>query len=114
MPCGARPDKPYISCPTHRLEMIRRAVKDFFPSNFPLKVDPIEVENGPSIPTAYLFDTLHEKYPDTQFYFIMGSDLVPSLHWWDDGARIIKEMKMIVFRRKGYDNEAIMANQNFP
>ena len=36
--------------------MTKLAVKDFFPSGTPVKIDPIEVENGPSIPTAYLID----------------------------------------------------------
>jgi len=37
----------------------------------------------------------------------MGSDLIKSLHWWEEGDRLINEMPMIIFRRKGYDNEAL-------
>jgi hypothetical protein len=36
--------------------MIRLAVNDFFPSDFPIKIDPVEVENGNSIPTVFLLD----------------------------------------------------------
>ena len=54
VPCGLRPDKPHISKPEIRLEMTKLAVKDFFPENTPLRIDSVEVENGPSIPTAYL------------------------------------------------------------
>jgi hypothetical protein len=36
--------------------MTKLAIKDFFPADTPVKIDPIEVENGPSIPTAYLLD----------------------------------------------------------
>ena len=56
VPCGLRPDKPHISKPEIRLEMTRLAVKDFFPENTPLKIDPMEVENGPSMPTASLLN----------------------------------------------------------
>ncbi len=44
----------------------------------------------------------------------MGSDLIKSLHWWDDGERIINEMPMIIFRRKGYNNEELFSHTNFP
>ena len=71
-----------------------------------MKVDPIEVENGNSIPTVYLIDKLEEKYPDThEFAFIMGSDLIANLHYWDDGQRLINDMRCIVFLRKGYPND---------
>lgn len=44
----------------------------------------------------------------------MGSDLIKSLHLWDDGARLINEMQMIIFRRKGYDNDVLFNHENFP
>ena len=62
IPCGERPDKPNLSATRHRLAMIELAVKEFYPEGFPVKVDPIEIENGPSIPTVYLFDKLEELY----------------------------------------------------
>ena len=58
VPCGARPDKRNHSTPQQRLEMTRAAVRDFFPEDFPVTVDSIEVENGNTIPTAYLMDRL--------------------------------------------------------
>lgn len=56
VPCGLRPDKPHISKPEKRLEMTRLAVQEFFPKEVPIKIDPVEVENGPSIPTYYLLE----------------------------------------------------------
>jgi len=38
------------------MNMVRLAVAEFYPPGFPIKVDPIEVEKGASIPTAYLMD----------------------------------------------------------
>ena len=56
IPCGSRPDKVNLSAPQHRYNMMKLAVEEFFPPNFPVRVDPIEIEHGPSIPTAYLMD----------------------------------------------------------
>ena len=47
----------------------------------------------------------------------MGSDLIDSLHKWDDGQRIIDEMQIVVFKRKGMCREeeiALERHQNFP
>ena len=66
--------------------MVELAVQEFFPPKFPVKVDPIEVEHGDSIPTVHLIEQLEKKYKGThEFHFIMGSDLIKGLHNWDDG-----------------------------
>ena len=44
----------------------------------------------------------------------MGSDLIKSLHTWDEGERMISEMPMIIFRRKGYNIDNLFAHDNFP
>lgn len=70
--------------------MVELAVKEFFPAEFPIKVDPIEVEHGDSIPSVHLMDQFEEKYKTThEFSFIMGSDLIKWLHKWDDSERMI-------------------------
>ena len=48
------------------------------------------------------------------FYFIMGSDLIKGLSEWDEGERIINQMKCVIFRRKGYNNEELFSHPNFP
>ena len=35
----------------------------------------------------------------------MGSDLINSLHRWNDGQRMIDEMPIVVFKRKGITRE---------
>ena len=63
----------------------------------------------------FLMDRLNERYEDTHLlYFIMGSDLISGLHWWDDGERMINTMRTIIFRRKGYDNDTLINHTNFP
>ena len=44
----------------------------------------------------------------------MGSDLIKSLHWWEDGERLINEGRFIVFLRKGFNNEELFEHANFP
>ena len=63
----------------------------------------------------YLLDQLEEKYKDThEFAFIMGSDLIANLHYWDDGERLINSKRCIIFLRKGYPNDELLTHKNFP
>ena len=85
--------------------MTKMAIADYFPKGFPVKVDDIEIQNGPSIPTYFLMKDLEKKYAgqNMSFYFIMGSDLVPDLIKWDNGQEMIDEVNYILFERKGFE-----------
>ena len=66
--------------------MVERAIHDFYPESFPIKANDIEVKHGPMVPTYFLMQMLQQKYGDGfKFYFMMGSDLIPSLITWDEG-----------------------------
>lgn len=61
--------------------MCELALRDFFPNNFPVKVNDIEIQNQKFIPTYYLMKQLHEKHKnEAELYFIIGSDLLKTLH----------------------------------
>ena len=48
-------------------------------------------------------EKLEKQYPTNDFYFIIGSDLLPGLVNWDEGERFIKECGFVVFERKGHE-----------
>ena len=85
--------------------MAQVAIQDYFPSQYPVFVNPIEVENGESIPTYTLIKKLEEQYPNMEFYFIIGSDLLPGLVKWDGGQRFIEEVGFVLFERKGHEDK---------
>ncbi len=80
--------------------MVQTAVSDFFPSQLPIKVDDIEIKNMSLIPTYYLMKRLEKEHPDCAFYFILGSDLIPTLQAWDEGDKLITEVSYIIFQRE--------------
>jgi nicotinic acid mononucleotide adenylyltransferase len=106
VPCGDREDKQLRTSGEMRLKMVDRAIEDYFPRGYPVKVHPIEVENGKSIPTYFLMKKLEVLYADQniKFYFMMGSDLIPGLINWDNGQEMIDECNFTVFERKGYES----------
>lgn len=54
------------------------------------------------IPTYKLMKTLEELHPDKEIYFVIGSDLIPSLKRWDNGEEMHASTRFIVIPREGY------------
>jgi nicotinate-nucleotide adenylyltransferase len=55
---------------------------------------------------SYTIDTLtylQEKYPQHQFYVIMGSDSFKNLPKWKNFETLVKNYKFIVYSRPGFD-----------
>jgi len=50
-------------------------------------------------PTKILLDTLKERYPDKDFIFCMGDDLIESLRKWDNGDWLAENQEFIILRR---------------
>ena len=102
--------------------MTQAAVKDFFTASFPAVVDSIEIDNGPCIPTFDLMQMLCARYVTThQLFFVMGTDLLDTVHLWDDGHDLLTNHNFIILSRKNNDKvsgamtvDEIKAHPNFP
>lgn len=83
-----------------RLEMAKLATDD---SNN-LSVSDVELK----LPQpSYTIDTLvflQEKYPQHEFAIIMGSDNLVTLHKWKNFKLILRDYKIYVYPRPGYEN----------
>ena len=88
----------FMASAEDRLEMVKRAT-DHHP-NF--TVSTIELDRkGPS----YTIDTMEEltkKYPDVSFYFIIGGDMLESLHTWKDIEELQKLVTVVAVDRPCY------------
>jgi len=86
-PCGSRPDKPSLrTSGLHRLIMCHLAVDTTFGSRFGVKVCDEEMSEPRNIPSLVLMRRLRARYPEYDFSFVVGSDLVPTLEEWDAPA----------------------------
>lgn len=76
-------------------------------SNDKFTVSDIEIKkNGKS----YSLDTLrefHDIYPDTEFYFITGTDAVINLSNWHEPEELLKLCKFIAVSRPGMNKESV-------
>ena len=109
VPCGTRPDKPSLKTPfQHRLTMCHLAVNTCLGSTFPIRVSDIEGESDQSLSTYHLMEKLQKSYPDPDFYFVIGADLIDSIKDWDApgvpnaGEILLRDRKFLVLDRPGY------------
>lgn len=86
-----------IVADSHRYEMVKLALEgenNIFPSDFELLRDDI----------SYTSDTLillKEKYPDTEFYLLIGGDSVLYLEDWHEPQAIFDNAVILYFSRIG-------------
>ncbi|WP_174613873.1 nicotinate-nucleotide adenylyltransferase [Virgibacillus ihumii] len=86
---------------TDRLEMAKRAIQ----GNPAFKINTIEVDR---IGKSYTFDTmkaLTSEFPHTDFYFIIGADMVEFLPHWKNIKPLMELVKFVGVQRKGYQLE---------
>ncbi|MFN2745251.1 MULTISPECIES: nicotinate-nucleotide adenylyltransferase [Bacillus] len=85
----------------HRVEMLKLAIKG--KRNF--KLETIELEReGPS----YTYDTvclLKKRYPNDEFYFIIGADMIEYLPKWSNIDKLIEMIQFVGVKRPGFQIE---------
>lgn len=82
----------------HRSKMVELAIQN----NDKFAMDTIEVANND---VHYTFDTiiqLKERYPNAEFYMIIGADMVDILHTWYRIEELSQMITFIGITRKGY------------
>lgn len=78
-----------------RVEMIRRAIAD----NPHFQFSDIELQREGMTYTVDTLEILTKKYPDVEFYFIMGADSLYHMETWRDCERILKLSKIVAASR---------------
>ncbi|CAG9332386.1 unnamed protein product [Blepharisma stoltei] len=95
IPCGDRSDKHTMSPATLRYQMASIAYKNY-------QVLDIEAQNGSMIPSYFLMKRLESIYPNKTLKLVIGSDLLSTLHSWDEPERLVSEINFAVLARKGF------------
>ena len=78
-----------------RLELLNRAISDY--SKF--QVSNIEFNLPKPSYTCNTLVYLHEKFPQHNFYLVMGADNIASFHKWKNYEQILKNNNIIVYPR---------------
>ncbi|KEG04865.1 nicotinate-nucleotide adenylyltransferase, putative [Plasmodium vinckei vinckei] len=62
-----------------------------------------DLESENTTATYDLLNMLKKTYPQHEFYFIIGSDLLNDLTSWDNGEKLVSENNFIVVERGDFD-----------
>ena len=97
IPCHRPPHKasPSLAPAEDRLAMLEAAVEH----DLQFEVSDIEIRRGG---TSYTVDTLRwlvAEHPDTEFFFVVGSDSLRELHTWKHVAEILELCTIVAFER---------------
>lgn len=102
MPCGDRLDKKLLLSKAQRFALMRQ----LFQKQPQVRVAEDEIEmsqqEGKQIHTYDLLNALRSKYAQTQFHFVIGADVLESIHLWGNAEKLQTENPFIVFHRKGF------------
>ncbi len=104
IPCASPPHKQnqnYLSqmaSPLHRFEMVKIAIN----GNPFFEVSDIEIKRGGISYTIETVNFLVEKFPDREFYLLIGADQFEEFHTWREPDEIVKKVHLLVFNRYGY------------
>ncbi len=88
--------------PQDRVEMLSLATSSY--PFFSISLDEIRRESA-----SYTVETLlhyHEKFRDSELYFITGSDSFNTFESWRNPERIVQLAKIIVLNRPGFKTDA--------
>jgi len=98
MPSGERRDKTIGVSGADRLEMVRRMVADISSElQLPLIISDFELCRGGLTATYETKKLLEDEYPDTEFYFVIGSDAANGmLEKWVNGEALYNEGRFII------------------
>ncbi len=82
--------------------------------NFPIKIKEIEKK----IQSDYSYKTINHiinHYKNIKFFWLMGADNLINFHKWEKWQKIFKNMSIVIFRRHGYNTQALksIAAQQF-
>lgn len=115
IPCGDRKDKPGLLPGKTRVDMLQLALEETchqkatevvsmeagcFDHPHRLFIDLYEIEEAHSmVPTSFLLQRYNSLFPQFEVVFVLGSDLLSSIHTWEMFDEYLRHQRMIVFLR---------------
>ena len=101
IPAGRPPHKKDRKGATdeQRIDMVRLAAA----SNPAFEVELLEMESQEYSYTYVTLQRLHQKYPDDDFYFIIGLDSLETFETWREPAQIVEQAHIVAADRPDCD-----------
>lgn len=103
MPSADRHDKTISVSAEHRIRMLELLIDELFAASpTPVTVSRLEVDRPALTLTYDTFKELQQRHPDTEFHFIVSSELLPAMvTTWERGKELWNQAAFVVVERTG-------------
>lgn len=91
-----------------RLYLVQKAVEN----NHKFRASDIEFKLPRPSYTADTLTYISEKYPEHNFYLIIGSDSLKNIHKWKNSEFLLSNYSFYVYQRPGFEVEETKGNIN--
>ncbi|EDO07814.1 Cytidylyltransferase family protein [Babesia bovis T2Bo] len=102
LPSGKRTDKAFRVSDECRLEQCHIAIESLHSNKSKLSICDYEIKLGKNIDSYFTMVHFQQQYPEIDFYFFIGSDLLPQILSWPYGKEFVEITKLLVAYREGY------------
>ncbi len=102
MPSGDRADKEIATPHDRRLAYIEALATDVVTRAVQIDIETTELYRGYQTETYDTVQEMADKYPGRKFRWVFGSDSVNTMHEWQGGGTMLRELPMLIVERPGY------------
>ena len=112
VPAGQPPHKVMrpMSSAHHRAAMVETAIAD----NPAFALSRVDLDRpGPDY-TVGMLALLQQGFPEAELFFLIGGDSLAELHTWHDPASILRQARLAVMQRSGWEADLEMLERAVP
>ncbi|MBI5732411.1 nicotinate (nicotinamide) nucleotide adenylyltransferase [Candidatus Jorgensenbacteria bacterium] len=101
MPSADRRDKNICVPGKDRMKMCELMIQELFPSvHMPITISSLEINRGRETVTYETKQEIESKYPDAEFYFLIGSENLPDIiPKWVRGRELYQSARFLIKKR---------------
>ncbi|MBU0704262.1 MAG: nicotinate-nucleotide adenylyltransferase [Chloroflexi bacterium] len=104
-----KPDRPTTSA-HHRVAMVEAAIAD----NPAFAVSHADLDRPVPHYTVGMLALLRQEHPEAELFFLMGGDSLADFLAWRDPASIVRQARLAVMRRPGYEPDLAALERAVP
>lgn len=91
------PHKSTCASDQQRFTMVQLALQ----GESKLETCDIEIQREGKSYTADSVNLLRKKFPEAELFYIIGSDVLPTIPYWYEGEKVFSEVEFMCFHRRG-------------
>lgn len=91
------PHKSTCASDQQRFTMVQLALQ----GESKLEACDIEIQREGKSYTADSVNLLRKKFPEAELFYIIGSDVLPTIPYWYEGEKVFSEVEFMCFHRRG-------------